>query len=409
MLARYGTTDARIYVCIGGYADRTFLDRRSTGSLAGLMRVPGAVRSCVLVGLTVLGMSMGCAEPQSGPRVVARGRYVELVTAREDPICAGTIGFLDATVDAAFDFIGETPPDGVFIRYEWLSEPEEQVSLVGEGFARKTEDGILIRTDQLVHEHELAHAVHLTAWPDSARFMHEGLAILLDGRRIYDQNPWPSELALDEVLDDPLEGGRHYPWAWFLVSQIILDHGIDGLRDLWFAVPERATAQEVRAAYQQLFGRSIDVFLEPRPHDAYPTTDTRYACQFSLCPGEPAEPEGDRLVAPGPAGCEDDPDAIGPHSRGLFIDGPPVWRETILEPDDAYTVEGSDTLALVRRPCFMICDLNGSLRTPWLPTPVQGEWDIVLTAERWRIEARRDLEDLPTDEPGAIQLHPWQP
>jgi hypothetical protein len=54
-------------------------------------------------------------------------------------------------------------------------------------------------------------------------------------------------LAVDEVIGRDLEPGEHYQEAWFLVSQIVRDHGREGLAQLWHAVPPGADAERVRA------------------------------------------------------------------------------------------------------------------------------------------------------------------
>ncbi|MEX1368448.1 MAG: hypothetical protein AB1Z98_35275 [Nannocystaceae bacterium] len=346
---------------------------------------------------------------------MATGRWVELATDRDDTICGGTIAFLDATVEAAFEFLGETPPDEVFIRYEWLEEPQVQVSLTGEGFARPLDDGILIRTDQLIDEHELVHAAQFTAWPRSARFMEEGLAVLLDSRRIYDSVRWPDYLTLDELLDDPLEAGNNYIWAWFVVSQIVHDHGVEGLRELWYEVPFGASATEVRAAYEAIFERPMDALLEPhRDRVAFNGRDLeipeggeedRHPCIFSLCPGEPEVIDDvGVLFAPGPSGCEDDPHAVGPHSRNPFIDGPPVWRETIIEATEGLIeVQRPEVLEGILRPCALLCLGSGNGYGLWISPRTEDERRSA-PGGRWRVEARSELEALPTDDPDAIEI-----
>ncbi|MBL4686275.1 MAG: hypothetical protein JKY37_16900 [Nannocystaceae bacterium] len=334
---------------------------------------------------------------------MARGRWIEFATERDDRICGGTVAFLDGLIGASFEFLGETPPDDVFVRYEWVEEPDEPTSLTGLGKTFRFRDGgILIQTDQLIDEHELGHAVPASVWPKSARFLREGLAVLLDGRRIYDQNVWPSSKSIDSVIEGDFSGGNNYFESWFIVSQIMRDHGIEGLRGLWHAVPAEATAADVRRAYEDLFDRPIDALLERTPFN--PDTmvgGVRAPCKFSLCPGIAQPLDGGAVFAPGPSGCEDDPNAIGPHSRFELLDGPPVWRETTITPTRWSYPEPSDTLAATSSPCFLECYRYGSGRVVWIPG--MDQWGMVLRpAGSWRIEVRQELEALPTEDPGGI-------
>ena len=415
MRTRYRAAAWRVDVRTAERREQTFDVGRATGPRAGFRRGAAAAQRRVFVAIVGVLLLVSCAEPEPGERVVARGRHVELVTERDDPVCAGTVRFMDAIVDAGFAFLGETPPDRVFIRYEWQEAPDEPVSIIGEGSAHRAEDGVLVRTDQLIEEHELAHAVHLFAWPRSARFMEEGLAILLDAHRVYARSAWPSDLPLDDILADPLEDGANYQWAWFLVSQIVRDHGAEGLRALWRAVPADSSAADVRDAYASLFGRSIDALIEPLPEGAYDVGKrdgpTRNSCGFSLCPGEASILDGvDAILVPGPTGCEDDADAIGPHSNVPSIEGPPVWRQTVIEAEDVgVRPQQSSVLASVLRPCWLDCsEVEGGGGGFYLPIGDEGN-EFALPSGRWRVETRRELEDLPTEDPGVVEIRRFVP
>jgi hypothetical protein len=120
-----------------------------------------------------------------------------------------------------------------------------------------------------------------------------------------------------------------------------------------------------------------------------------------LCPGPALPLEEPGFSAAGPTACADDPNAVGPHSRNRFIDGPPVWRETILDADTATFLVTQQTLALTFQPCFLDCRELGSARPVVFPGKV---WEFGFPAGRWRLEARRPLEELPTAEPGALEF-----
>jgi hypothetical protein len=363
-----------------------------------------AARICAAL-LVFDGIS-GCSD-DSDLRIVGKGRYVELAANRDEPVCGGTIAFFDRFIEAGFALIGETPPDRVFVRYEWVKEDPERTSITGVGFARIEGDDVRIRMDQLIQEHELAHAIHLQAWPTSARFLHEGFAVLLNPRRPFvERNPWPDSVPLDEVLGSADLDVHDYYYAWFLVSQIMVDHGIAGLRDLWHAIPRGATAQEVRDAYQSLFHRPIDALIQPWIFESdNPDQDgqgiPRYPCNFALCTGQSKPWDGDVWSASGPTDCEDDPDAIGPYEGVVgLLGGRPVWRDYVFEPDDRPYERDPiiDPLAVQALSCQFECVQ---------PTPYffgQGS----APEEPWQIDKRRRiqvhgaLEDLPTDTPTEV-------
>jgi hypothetical protein len=341
---------------------------------------------------------------ETGLHVVARGRYVELATDHDAPICGGTIGFYDRFIAEGFAFIGETPPDRVFVRYEWTGavQDTETGSLVTTGGARKEGDRVVVRMNELVSEHELAHAVHLEPWPVSAVFLHEGLAVLLAEPRPFNQDRWPDGLTLDEVLvatADDLQ--RAYWGGWFLVSQIVVDHGVPGLRDLWHAVPRGASAQQIRATYQSLFGRSMDALVQPYVYrnEASPLDGAeieREPCYFALCTGRELPWQGELWSASGPTDCEDDADAIGPHFSRL-APGPPVRRDYIVDREENYTFApdpANPPASVAEMPCSLQCVMtdyvgeeNSAPDEPWRHD------------RRVRVDVRSELEDLPTDTP----------
>jgi hypothetical protein len=353
----------------------------------------------IIVGLLSTISSLGCGEALP---VVARGRYVELATDHEDPVCAGSVAHLDRFIEGAFDALGETPPDRVFARVEWMADPYSRA------FTRDEGDRIVARSARLFDEHELMHVAHLAAWPRSARFLHEGLAVMFEPhRKAAALLSGLSPAQLDEILGDQvLEGGR-YSAAWFIVSQIVHDHGMEGLRELWHRVPARASTQQVREAYFELFERPIDALIEPWIYEGEtgPVPVPRTSCGYTLCAGEAQPWDGDRWVGPAPAGCEDDPDAVGPdptrRDAQQFMYGfpaGPVWREYVV--DVAYPVEPprlSETVTAIGIPCGFVCP-------EWFPVDFQPGGPNVLGVGPFRLQVRTELESLPTDTPGTIEF-----
>ena len=329
-------------------------------------------------------------------RVVARGRYVEIATTDDDgEICAGTVEYMDRFIEEGFAFLGETPPDRPFVRYSWI--PEQP----GRSVARRTSDGILITSHVLVHTHELAHAVHLQAWPRSAKFLHEGFAQLIDPPSLLGIRSW-NDADLDAVFEWEGAEGVLYFSGLFLVSQILVDHGMPGLRAFWHAVPPDATAAEVRQAYEKLFGEPIEVLTQPRVYVEEGTgieyESTRLNCQLALCTGQRRDWDGDEWTAEGPRSCYD-PDAIGPYSR--LGDAPPVWRDYVMDPQGRHFDYYESQFEGARvYPCRLDCGGDLLLHDLYRGAPSDDPWR---TDPRFRIEIHAELEDLPTDDPIEIR------
>jgi hypothetical protein len=328
--------------------------------------------------------------------IVARGRYVEIATDEDAPVCAGTAAFMDAYLEAVADTLGEALPDGVFVHYEWDATRSS-------GFTIQDGTRMVVTSERLPSEHELVHVVHGKLWPPSRAFLHEGLAVLLGDAASYESGEWPGGASLDQLLEAKRSELDYYE-AWFIVSQIVRDHGFDGLREFWHAVPNDASAPEVRAAYEAMFGRSIDVLIEPDlimvPGIDEPFEQPRRTCYFTACPHEPTPWDGDVWTAEAPNSCEDD-DAIGPTTGGLAGD---VWRSFVLDREVGdYRLTGAGGAHGIYRWC--------ALRCTNLDTHAYGAIDSGRTYEELdpyggevRVDIGRDLEELPTDEPGGVEI-----
>jgi hypothetical protein len=375
---------------------------------AGADRVAGEMAAWPAILGSLL--TVACAPPdQGGPHVVARGRYVEIATARGEPVCGGTAAHMDRIIEAAFAVMGETPPDHRFVRYEWL-EPDDDP--IGGAVTRHAKDGVLIRSDAyLVEEHELVHAAQLQSWPLPNEFLFEGHAVLLDAKRPWrDPFPWPEGESLDALLETTELSFDDYDLAWFLVSQIVLDHGFDGLRDFWQVVPRGSSAVEVRAAYQDLFGRPIDVLIEPYwigdPEAPGSMHVDRLPCNYALCP-DVESPDWQDMVwtAPGPRGCEDDTDAVGPDRREALLESGEVWREYLVSEASGhyYSSARSPQTASTSFVCALDCTYQGVGSVgvaPGVSTPSM----LNFSTSPMRVEVRASLADLPTETPGTLSI-----
>lgn len=319
------------------------------------------------------------------PPVVHEGRYVELATDRTEPICGGTVAYMDDYVSAVASLLGETLPERIFIRYEWSDEHE--------GLTSRRRNQSLIRSSRLVSEHELVHAVHFEIWPGTRRFLHEGLATLLDSEGFL-RSPWPEGKPLDSLLEAEDAEDVDYRDALFVVSQIVRDHGFVGLRELWHRVPRDASAREIRDTYEAIFDRPMEALFEPI--DGAP----RHSCHFTVCVGEPAAWDGDAVTLAGPSDCEDDPRAVGPMpGRHLGT----VWRPHVVDLDDApLHWESVGGVGAFLRWCRLRCDPGDPHAYEGVAPDGSSTKD--LGPGPMRVEVSQDIEELPLDEAGALRI-----
>lgn len=363
----------------------------------------------------MLAIACGCAPADGSLPVVASGRYVEIATLRDEPICGGTAAYFDRFIESGMALLGGVPPDRKFVRFEWLLPPDEQLSVVGVGWTRPLSGvpgGSLITSDDaLVHEHELAHAIHGAALPNTNGFLKEGFAILLDSKRIYGDMAWPEGESIDRVISSSPFGYEDYPLAWFLVSQIVRDHGFDGLARFWRAVPGGSSAAEVREAYQTTFGRSIDALIQPIEFDdpVYGHyEEERGPCNFSLCLAQPEALVDGAWDARGPSDCEDDPEAVGPDRRAYLAESGEVWHHHALSTGDAqfFDISLSARAAMGLAPCRLDCSsvVNGVSEFGFQAQAFALDYE-----QTYRVEVRASLDDLPTQDPGTLHFEAVSP
>lgn len=344
-------------------------------------------------------VNAGCSSEDLA--VAARGRYVEIVTTGQQPVCDGTTDFIDAHLDAVAETLGESLPSGVFVRYEWADDKHAYTSWGG-GRA-------VVESTTLPNEHELVHAVHSKVWPESRPFLHEGLAVLLGDSAHYQSGEWPADAELDALFEATQKPELDYYTAWFVVSQIVRDHGFDGLHQFWVAVPEDASAEEVRAAYLAIFDRPIDALLEPDLVDVpwmdEPVEEPRHTCYFAVCVGEATPWTSDAWTADAPDRCDGN-DAIGPTSDGWAGD---VWRSSVVDRSVGnyhYSVSGG--ASAIFRACRLRCD--GDDTNPFAGvTPDQSYEAMDDQGGLIRVDVGRPQEQLPGSEPGGVEIRRLDP
>lgn len=318
-----------------------------------------------------------------GGRSIAEGRYVQICSERDEPLCAGTVQAIDAYFESVAGVIGEELPNERFVRIE-LSDD------VGTG--ESTTVDRLVRRDRIVtndpfHRHELVHAVLLNVWPRSHRALEEGLASML-GTRGVELEPWPK----NEPLDPLLEWNEDYNAAAYIVSQIVDEEGFDGLRRLWHRLNEDSGAAEFRGAFAQEFGRPVDDLIAEVDVGGVPTR--RFPLLYDVCPGEVDALLTGAWEATGPESCADDPRSIGARPR-RFGGGFSVWTHHWVEvgAEGTLTVEGDEGVV------FRRCGLGNDWRLHDVELP-PGTHDFLLGAGKYLVEVEHRLEQL-GDEPTA--------
>ncbi len=303
---------------------------------------------------------------------------------------------MDGYVGAVADILGEPLPDRIFIRYEWIDIDH------GRTFAEG--DLRIVRDGRLLGEHELVHAVHREVWPASRPFFHEGLAVLLDNAD-WVGGPWPGGTPLEPLLEADRAEDLSYHQAWFLVSQVVRDHGFDGLGELWHAVPSTATAVEIREAYEGLFGQPIDALLQPDV--MLPGTDAEFevprgTCHFTVCVGAATPWDGDQWSGEAAVGCEGDPEAVGPTPINFAA---PVWRSYVVDvADGPHRWTTSAGVGAYVRPCQLRCTADPDQGFTIVGPGETREIDTSAWSGRVRVEVGRELEQLPTDEVGTLRI-----
>lgn len=86
-----------------------------------------------------------------------------------------------------------------------------------------------------------------------------------------------------------------------------------------------------------------------------------------------------------------------------------MWRETIVEAKEGgLQVRRPEILQGFLRPCGLVCLGWGNGYGLWV-TPFTKDELRPLPGGRWRVEARRELEELPTRDPSAIEIRWFVP
>ena len=345
----------------------------------------------VVTTLTCL-MGGGCMSAEEPDQV---GTWVALDNESGEPLCPGTVAYSDRVLGEAFRLLEEEPPSHRFVEYRW--GPRGYY-----GLASPRSTGVSIEAGSPVHEHELVHAAHLQAWPRAPAFLEEGLAEFLgDSFSVQDagvHRPFGEEL--DAALSTPVHD-LDYGLAWLVVSQIVLEHGVSGLRDFWFELGPSSSMAEVRQTYTRLFGGSLDELVQPFPVTigGEQVPFGRGVCWIQFCTGEPLAWENERIRGVGVSGC-DDVDAVSPS----LSQGPQFpWKDYVVEGIEPVVAEAAPGVYVEVEPCgVLLCD-HHTVRDEGLAQPPPETWE---QQGRYRVRVATDSDELAPGTEPTFELIP---
>lgn len=333
---------------------------------------------------------IACQEPYTE----VRGRYVRFRTTSEMPPCGGLVEQIDKIVEAGFAFLEEEVPAGFVFNYHWFPGEDMDMSPCDpsgkRACARMTDGEISVYSPDALTPHEIAHALHFSALPVSKRFLYEGFAMLFPLTGAYTEfMDWDETFDLDALVSEWDES--FYVPAFMIVSWTVQRHGMSRFKEFWRSVEGEASAAEVRAAYEAVFGETIEAMI------AAQDASFAYACTIPLCGDEAAIPwNGDGWSFSEPFVCEDEA-TIGPLTENSPLGVRLVYLD--LPMAGLYRVEasGAEGSGVVLEACTASCPALNLLNF-YNGRPDQGEF----SAGRYKLALFRRYE--PDDPPTTVEI-----
>lgn len=244
------------------------------------------------------------------PPLVAESEHFRLY-AEEGPataLCGGTLGLMDAYVDALALKLEGGLQAGKKIDYYWL--PGDGQMDRSPCTAAACTVGRKVYSPVLAHEHEITHAV-INHWEPPESFFKEGLAeVMSSGGLPFSGDPDLSVAVEMLGVDRTRELGVET--VTYVARHLIDEFGIDLLRQLSDELPDGPTRAEVLATFESVYGRSFDSVMQ----DIEPGQ-----CRYRLlgCAADVVEWGGDEWSMDVELHCER-PDATGPGDVELGAD-----------------------------------------------------------------------------------------
>jgi hypothetical protein len=225
---------------------------------------PGLRRSLTRAAAAVVGLlATGCQPPTTPrdrlPPTVLVGDYLRFYgEAGEDPLCGGTLTYMDRYLHGLIE-LHDVSPDLVVDYYWFPSDPERIAEVCSRGTACTFADGLTI-TSLAPHEHELVHAVR-REFGYSQGFIEEGAAEVWGA---HDDRSFDYRLGVEAGIE--LAAGdlpiAHYGVAGRFAAFVMYELGTDAFVEIGRNAAWKSSPDEVDQAFESVVGVTASELAE---------------------------------------------------------------------------------------------------------------------------------------------------
>ncbi len=348
--------------------------------------------------ITILSSLVACAtgcqhDDDDLPPVQVQGRFLSYAADDDIAVCDGTVPLTEAWMEAVARYLGMNPDQILPTTYYFIDSPLlEEACSFGAGGCTHREDGqIDIFSTRPLLDHELVHAIHLSAWPRRQPLLEEGLAsaFVQDTPPQYGYSFTPDAIDVAIEAESASVDDNVYFIGQYLVYFMLTRYGPEAFEQFWYATSRPTTAADFRATFQDSFGESLDEML------ADVGTYSEPFCAIPICVGEPLAWEQGMWRTESPGSCTDG--AVVGFTGESRSD---LTRNELVEITEAgsYDISVSESTAVRQGAILMSCQ-NGC--DQWVI--YDGEsYPIDLAPGLYRVTTVSDL-----DEPGvSVEIRP---
>jgi hypothetical protein len=254
--------------------------------------------------LSLVTCATGCQgnDDDGLPSVQVRGRFLSYAADDDIVVCSGTVPLTEAWMETVALYLGMDPDQLLPMTYYLIDS-----SLVDElcpngagGCVDRTDRHFDVFSTRPIHEHELVHAIHLSAWPARQPLLHEGLASAFEQDTLPNYYSFtPDEIDVAIEAESSLEDLSVYSVGHYLVYWMLTRYGPEAFEQFWYATSRPTTAADFRATFQDSFGESLDEMLTDVGTYGGPI------CAIPICVGEPLPWEQGTWRTESPRSCAD--------------------------------------------------------------------------------------------------------